>query len=103
MKVTSKMGTLTILDRLLLSFIFLSQVLTMQSSKYSDNVANRTGTGRPYKNSLIVLKKAELINTHRKSLKYLEKYLLPVKKTIVFPSGISAGCFAGIPPTVILK
>jgi hypothetical protein len=50
--------------------------------------------------SAIVLGQAEQITNHRKSLKYMEKYLFPVRKTFVFPNGVKTICMNGLNPVV---
>lgn len=50
--------------------------------------------------SAIVLSKAEQITNHRKSLKYMEKYLFPVRKTLHFPNGAKSICLNGLNPVV---
>lgn len=50
--------------------------------------------------STLVLGHAERITNHRKSLKYLEKYLFPVRKTMIFPNGVKTLCLNGLNPVV---
>ena len=52
-----------------------------------------------FKTSLIVLNHAETIQSHRKNLKYLEKYMFPLQKTMKFPNGVRATCSFGLKPT----
>ena len=79
---------------LITPFIFVCLWIMVQNS---DSDIGHTITD--FKTGVIVLNHAETIQNHRKSLKYLEKYMFPLQKTLKLPNGVSATCNFGLRPT----